>query len=198
MYYSDKPSKERLAILLTKLDGYIKLHYDPQAPEKTTKDSKIQFPGGSAWSYGGGVFHGRNDLGGFLQDLLTNKLNELAKDTFSEVLIRLAREKGVPPADLYHRAGLTRAHFSKMRNNKDYQPSKETALVLALALRLSLPEAEQLLSSAGYTLSKSKILDVIVRFCLEEKIYNVDEINCLLYEHNLPLLFKPRQMKEED
>ena len=89
---------------------------------------------------------------------------------------------------MYHKAGLTKAHFSKIKNTKDYQPSKATALALALAMKLTADEAEDLLERAGYTFSPSQLRDLVVKFFIEEGIYDVDEVNIQLHERGLPPL----------
>ena len=69
----------------------------------------------------------------------------ILKETFSEQVVELLRKKHIKASDMYHKAGLTKAHFSKIKNTKDYQPSKATALALALAMKLTADEAEDLL-----------------------------------------------------
>ncbi|MCI7612719.1 MAG: hypothetical protein MSS66_07010 [Selenomonadaceae bacterium] len=89
---------------------------------------------------------------------------------------------------MYHKAGITKDHFSKIKNTKDYQPSKATALAIILAMQLKLSEAEDLLDRAGYTFSPSQLRDLVVKFFIEEGIYDVDEVNIQLYERDLPPL----------
>ena len=44
-------------------------------------------------------------------------------------------------------------------------------------------ELEYLLSSAGYALMPSSRQDVIIRYCVEQGIYRLRDVNELLYEH---------------
>lgn len=46
--------------------------------------------------------------------------------------------------------------------------------------KLSLDEANELLNSAGYALSKSQDFDLIIQFCLEKKIYDLYIVNEML------------------
>lgn len=49
-----------------------------------------------------------------------------------------------------------------------------------LALELSLDETKDLLGSAGFALSRSSKTDIIVAYFLENKIYDMFEINDVL------------------
>lgn len=51
-------------------------------------------------------------------------------------------------------------------------------------LRLTEQETTDLLKSAGYAFSDSSKQDWIVRYCLEHKIYNINQINALLFEYD--------------
>lgn len=83
---------------------------------------------------------------------------------------------------------MSRKHFSKIRNNPLYQPSKKTAIALAIALELKLPDVEDLLQSAGYALSNSNRFDLIIRYFIEKNQYNIFEINEVLFKYEQPLL----------
>ncbi|WP_347552586.1 hypothetical protein ABFG93_09780 [Pseudalkalibacillus hwajinpoensis] len=64
-----------------------------------------------------------------------------------------------------------------MRSNLSYHIGKKTAISLALSLKLIREEADHLLSSAGFSLSDSEPFDLVIQFCLERKIYDLDEVN---------------------
>ena len=119
------------------------------------------------------------------------KLEDLVAEldeTFSEKLIRLIDQKGLKDPDVYKKANIDRKLFSKIKNKKDYKPTKNTALAFAFALELSLDETLDLIGSAGYTLSHSSKFDIIIEYCLQEKIYNLVEINNVLFSFEQPTL----------
>ena len=78
--------------------------------------------------------------------------------------------------------------FSKIRSKPDYRPSKPTAVALALALGLTLPQTQELLAHAGLTLSHSSKFDVIVEFYLARDVHDVMTVNEALFAFDQPLL----------
>ena len=109
-------------------------------------------------------------------------------DTFSETLLRLIDIKGKSDPEIYKRANVDRKHFSKIRNNPAYQPSKNTALTFAVALELDLDEMRDFIGRAGYALSRSSKMDVIVEYFIERKEYDIFTINETLFAFQQPLL----------
>ena len=82
---------------------------------------------------------------------------------------------------MYKDAGVDRRLFSKIVSNYNYRPSKDTVLAFSLSLELNLEQAKNLLASAGYSLSNSDKRDVILSFCYERGIYNMKQVNEILY-----------------
>ena len=107
---------------------------------------------------------------------------------FTETLLKLIDQSGKKDSQIYKKANLSKQHFSKIRNNPNYKPTKSTAIALALALELDLEQAKDLIGRAGYALTNSSKFDLIVRYYIECGNYNVVEINFTLYEFDQPLL----------
>lgn len=106
-------------------------------------------------------------------------------DSFTEMLLRKIDEKGFTDVQCYKAANMDRKHFSQIRCNKDKKVKKETAISLALALRLTPDEADEFLAKAGYALSDCYLFDVIIKYCFENGIYKVTDVNDILYDKDL-------------
>ena len=76
----------------------------------------------------------------------------------------------------------------KIRNNKNYKPSKNTALALAIALELNLDETKDFIGKAGYALTHSSKMDLIVEFFIKNGDYDIFKINEVLFAFDQPLL----------
>ena len=107
---------------------------------------------------------------------------------FSETLLKLIDQTGKKDSEIYTKANLSRQHFSKIRNNPHYQPTKPTAIALALALELDLEQTRDLISRAGYALTSSSKFDVIIMYFIREKNFNLFDINAALFEFDQSLL----------
>ena len=104
-----------------------------------------------------------------------NKDNNL----FQTLLFRYIDRTNLKDSEIYNRVNMDRRLFSKIRN-ENYHPSKETVILLGLALELNEDELEDLLASASYSMPKNNEYDLIIRFCFINKIYDVIKVNTYL------------------
>ena len=114
---------------------------------------------------------------------LENLMDNLG-ESFTTRLLRLIDERGLKDSTVYKQSNISRQHFSKIQCNRDYNPKKKTVLAFAVGLHLSEDETIDLLKSAGYAFSDGSKRDWIVRYCLEHKIYNINQVNTLLFEYD--------------
>lgn len=107
---------------------------------------------------------------------------------FQTMLFKMIDERNLKDSDVYNKVHIDRRLFSKIRSDKNYHPSKETIILLGLSLELSELEIVELLDSASYSLPKNNYFDLIIRFCFINKVYNINNVNELLYDYDCKLL----------
>ena len=107
---------------------------------------------------------------------------------FSETLLKLIDRSGKKDSEIYNKANVSRQHFSKIRNNPNYKPTKSTAIAFAIALELNMEETNDLIGRAGYTLTRSSKFDMIIMYFIQNRNYNMFDINETLYEFDQSLL----------
>lgn len=104
-----------------------------------------------------------------------------SEDTFRVIMFGHIDKRGLKDAEVYKRAGLTRNVFYCIKRGGNYKISKNSALRLGIGLELTLDELEYLLRSAGYSLNPTDPFDLIIRYFLERRIYDMEKINLSRY-----------------
>ena len=111
-------------------------------------------------------------------EILKIKKNE---SSFNELLFKYIEISNISEVELYKKAYIDRRLFSKIRSYNEYHPSFGTVTLLALALNLSSNDYEKLLKSASYSLPLNSYINITLKYCFDEKMYNVNMVNDLLY-----------------
>ena len=108
-------------------------------------------------------------------------LDDNTNMSFVDKMLSYINIKHMRDSDVYKAAQIDRRLFSKIVSDRTYKPSKDTCIALSLALKLSLSEANDILSRAGYALSHSSKRDVVIEYFFREHIYNLADINEILF-----------------
>jgi len=109
--------------------------------------------------------------------------------TFQERLFEIIDERGLTGPQVY-KSYVSKQVYSKLQCDRDYHPTKYTAVALCLSLHLDLDQTKDLIGRAGWALSPSSKSDLVVMGCIMNEEYNVMEINSILFDLDCPMLEK--------
>ena len=109
-------------------------------------------------------------------------------DTFQQRLFKLIDASGMDDVTVYKKANIDRKVFSSIKCKPNYKPSKKTAIAFAIALQLDWQTMTELLQCAGIALSPSNPFDLIISYCSQNGIYDIFEINAILFKYGQPIL----------
>ena len=112
--------------------------------------------------------------------------NTEKSSSFVEYLYSLMDKYGYKnAADLYNKANISRQLYSSIISGNS-NPSLNVCLKLAFALQVDNHECKYLLKKAGYTLASSNKYALIIRYAIENKIYDIYKVNELLESNGYP------------
>ena len=116
-----------------------------------------------------------------LDDFLSKleKRNNASSTVFWKKLVWHLDQTGKRDSEIYKKVRISRQTFSKFKK-KDYHPSKETVVAMAIGLELDLQQTQELLGTVGYSLHPEDKFDDVIRYCIEEKMYDPITIDIAL------------------
>ena len=115
--------------------------------------------------------------------IVRHRINKEKTNDFVTYLYELMDKYGFDKnSDLYDKANISRQYWHKIISN-ECSPSLETVLKLVFALRLNSHECKYLLKKAGYTLSSASTYSLIIRYCIENRIYDLNKVNDFLEKY---------------
>lgn len=100
--------------------------------------------------------------------------------TFSEIVLAYLKTSEVDENLICEKCGFEKSFISKLKNDKNYHPSKGEAVLLSMAFKLNFEETKALLKSAEHALTNSTKEDLIIRYFIENQEYNVGHLNYVL------------------
>ena len=115
-----------------------------------------------------------------MNNTISEYLNCSKPTSFNETLFSYIDKSGHTDSEIYKPVDIDRKLFSKIRCNENYIPRKNVVIKLCFALKLNKADFNNLLRSAGYSLSSNKF-DLVIAYCLENGIYDINIINDYLY-----------------
>ena len=159
---------------------------EPPAPQPAQETPAPRTPApGTRFSFSGAGFEDEEIQ---LRSYITQARR---KESFNESVLNSMREQKLTPKEFYTRAGFDRKLFSALKNGgPGYQPSRNTAIRCCFALQLTLYRAEELLKLAGYALSDRTTSDLLIRYCLENGIWDLFDVDTLMDAFGQEILFK--------
>ncbi len=109
--------------------------------------------------------------------------NEEKSSCFAKYIEDLKNAHGIKKdSEIYNKANISRQNWSSFMSNKS-EPSLKTLLKVVFAMKLTNHECKYLLKKMGFTLSSSSKFSLIIRYCVENKIYDLYDVNRLLEEN---------------
>ena len=116
---------------------------------------------------------------------LKSYIDKLKKSSLVDLLLLLMREKELDSNTVYKRALMDRKLFSKLISDRGYKPSKKMVCRLALALHLDAKDSKSFIKRAGFILTSGTVFDLTIRYCIENNIYDIYQVEALLEKEHL-------------
>ena len=128
------------------------------------------------------------------ENTINNAVKEIKETklepSFKDVLFNYIDKKKLSDPDIYKKAKVDKRTFSKIRTGESKYVSRYTAICLGLALELNQKEFDNLLKANHDYLSDNEYFGIAIKWCIKNKIYDIEQVNDILYACDLTLLTK--------
>lgn len=123
-----------------------------------------------------------------IESFVTENADEIYELSLSEYLRELLNKYGYDKSEVFKRSGMSDTNYGyELFRNDDKKASRDRLIRLCIGFPLSVDEAQKVLRYGKVRpLYPRDERDAYILFGLNKK-YSLDEINDLLYEHNLAL-----------
>ena len=123
-----------------------------------------------------------------IESFVTENANEIHELSLSEYLRELLKTYGYDKSEVFKRAGMSDTNYGyELFRNDSKKASRDKLIRLCIGFPLSVEETQKVLKYGKVRpLYPRDKRDAYILFGLNKK-YTLDEINDLLYEHNLEL-----------
>lgn len=152
-----------------------KIYYQPQA-ETVLKEVKEKYVDNN-FSFSVRVIPFRRRVSNFFHKSYAPKTQ----------IIRVIEKNGQNVQDLYKEIGVSEEIWKKVLKGK-YLPEKSLIYKMAIALRASLDDVNDLLEVCEMSFDFSDARDVVMRFILDYRIYNPEMVKAILTEYKIESL----------
>ena len=140
-----------------------------------------------------GKYNAASSLVPLRSHIETNK--EKAK-TFDQLVEEFRKTTSLDKRQLLIRARIDSKLYSKLRLSA-YPSTRDVLFSVGLALQLSIEKFSELLKSKGFAFCLNRDFDLIIIFCVENKIYDIMDVNELLQKMGQKRLRSRKPRKKE-
>lgn len=106
-----------------------------------------------------------------------------SRKKFSSLLKSFISDKKMLLEDVSYKSNIKLSTLKKILSDSIDSVSKETIFALGIGLELSKVELNSLLMTKGFVIENTSLCDLIISYFVDNKIYNVFEINRALFHY---------------
>lgn len=123
---------------------------------------------------------------------LDDFIRKYKTNSFDRLLFQYLNQNNVKSSDLYEKAQISKQDFHRIISSSEIPSNiknqKDKIIGLLLAQNLDFTSFNETMAVRGVAFSDSSEKDLVIQYCIINGIYNIDEINSILYKRNIELL----------